>query len=51
VRLMDVVRALDAADVEVLEIERRGASLDDVFLSVTGHRPEADDDAPQEDVA
>ena len=36
---MDVVRALDAAGVEVLEIERRGASLDDVFLAVTGSRP------------
>jgi daunorubicin resistance ABC transporter ATP-binding subunit len=39
VRLMDVVRALDAGGVEVLEIERRGASLDDVFLAVTGTRP------------
>jgi daunorubicin resistance ABC transporter ATP-binding subunit len=39
VRLMDVVRALDADGVEVLEIERRGASLDDVFLAVTGSRP------------
>jgi ABC-type multidrug transport system ATPase subunit len=39
VRLMDVVRALDADGVEVLEIERRGASLDDVFLAVTGSHP------------
>ena len=54
VRLMDVVRALDADGVEVLEIERRGASLDDVFLSVTGSRPtptatEGDDDRDQEE--
>ena len=56
VRLMDVVRALDAGGVEVLEIERRGASLDDVFLAVTGTRPtpaatDGDDDADQEAVA
>jgi daunorubicin resistance ABC transporter ATP-binding subunit len=50
VRLMDVVRALDAAGVDVLEIERRSASLDDVFLSVTGHRPDLDE-TPKEDVA
>jgi len=54
VRLMDVVRALDADGVEVLEIERRGASLDDVFLSVTGSRPtptagDGDDDRDQEE--
>ncbi len=42
VRLMDVVRALDAGGVEVLEIERRSASLDDVFLAVTGSRPTLD---------
>jgi daunorubicin resistance ABC transporter ATP-binding subunit len=51
VRLMDVVRALDVAHVEVLEIERRSASLDDVFLAVTGHRPDAHDDTPEEEVA
>jgi daunorubicin resistance ABC transporter ATP-binding subunit len=54
VRLMDVVRALDADGVEVLEIERRGASLDDVFLAVTGSRPtpaasDGDDDRDRED--
>jgi hypothetical protein len=47
---MDVVRALDAAGVDVLEIERRSASLDDVFLSVTGQRPDLDE-TPKEDVA
>jgi daunorubicin resistance ABC transporter ATP-binding subunit len=51
VRLMDVVRALDGANVEVLEIERRTASLDDVFLAVTGQRPDVDDDTPEEEVA
>jgi len=56
VRLMDVVRALDAAGVEVLEIERRGASLDDVFLAVTGSHPtsdasDGDDRAEEEAVA
>jgi daunorubicin resistance ABC transporter ATP-binding subunit len=51
VRLMEVVRALDAAGVEVLEIDRRGASLDDVFLSVTGHAPRSIDDEREEHVA
>jgi daunorubicin resistance ABC transporter ATP-binding subunit len=49
VRLMDVVRALDAADVDVLEIERRTASLDDVFLAVTGNRPTPEPDDRDED--
>jgi daunorubicin resistance ABC transporter ATP-binding subunit len=54
VRLMDVVRALDTAGIEVLEIERRGASLDDVFLAVTGSRPSpvaADGDADDDEEA
>jgi ABC-2 type transport system ATP-binding protein len=33
----DVVRALDAAGVKVNDIAVRGASLDDVFLTLTGH--------------
>jgi daunorubicin resistance ABC transporter ATP-binding subunit len=48
VRLMEVVRALDAAGVDVLEIDRRGASLDDVFLSVTGHGPTTTDEREEE---
>jgi hypothetical protein len=32
-----VVRALDAAGVKVSEISVRSASLDDVFLTLTGH--------------
>jgi daunorubicin resistance ABC transporter ATP-binding subunit len=51
VRLMEVVRALDAASVEVLEIDRRGASLDDVFLSVTGQAPTTIDTPREEKVA
>jgi len=36
VKLIEVVRALDAAGVEARDINRRSASLDDVFLSLTG---------------
>jgi ABC-type multidrug transport system ATPase subunit len=35
VRLMDVVRALDAAGVDAQDVHRREATLDDVFLSLT----------------
>ncbi|MBV9381337.1 MAG: ATP-binding cassette domain-containing protein [Streptosporangiaceae bacterium] len=35
-----VVRALDAAGVQVTEVSIRRASLDDVFLSLTGHSAE-----------
>ncbi len=34
-RLIDVVRALDAAGVEAVDINRRQATLDDVFLALT----------------
>ena len=36
----EVVRALDAAGVKVSEIAVRSASLDDVFLTLTGHMAE-----------
>ena len=36
----EVVRALDAAGVKVNDIAVRSASLDDVFLSLTGHKAE-----------
>jgi len=36
----EVVRALDAAGVKVSDIAVRGASLDDVFLTLTGHKAE-----------
>jgi ABC-2 type transport system ATP-binding protein len=35
VRLIEVVRALDAADVEAVDVHRREATLDDVFLTLT----------------
>jgi ABC-2 type transport system ATP-binding protein len=35
-RLMEVARALDAARVEVTDVHRREATLDDVFLTLTG---------------
>ena len=38
----EVVRALDAAGVKVTDIAVRGASLDDVFLTLTGHMAEED---------
>ena len=36
----EIVRALDAAGVKVNDIAVRGASLDDVFLTLTGHMAE-----------
>jgi ABC-2 type transport system ATP-binding protein len=35
-RLMEVVRALDAAGVDATDVHRRDATLDDVFLTLTG---------------
>jgi ABC-2 type transport system ATP-binding protein len=34
-RVVDVVRALDEAGVDVIDVNRRGATLDDVFLTLT----------------
>jgi len=42
VRLMDVMRTLDAAGIDAIDLNRRQATLDDVFLSLTGDAP-ADD--------
>jgi ABC-2 type transport system ATP-binding protein len=39
-----VVRCLDDAGVEVLDVVVRRPTLDDVFLQLTGHRAESDDD-------
>jgi ABC-2 type transport system ATP-binding protein len=36
VRLVEVVRALDADGIDAVDLNRRGATLDDVFLSLTG---------------
>jgi ABC-2 type transport system ATP-binding protein len=35
-RLMEVARALDGAHVDVTDVHRREATLDDVFLTLTG---------------
>jgi ABC-2 type transport system ATP-binding protein len=37
-RLIEVVRALDAAGVDAVDVQRREVTLDDVFLSLT-HKP------------
>ena len=38
-RLLEVVRALDAAGVDALDVHRREATLDDVFLPSPAARP------------
>jgi ABC-2 type transport system ATP-binding protein len=45
VRLIEVLRALDGAGIEAVDLNRRGATLDDVFLTLTGstERPELDE--------
>ncbi|MEO8456293.1 MAG: ATP-binding cassette domain-containing protein [Chloroflexota bacterium] len=46
-RLIDIVRALDAAGVEALDINRRQATLDDVFLALTSSdEPEKEEVRP-----
>ena len=50
-RIMDVMRALDHAGVDAVDLHRREASLDDVFLILTdGYRPPepAEPDGPLE---
>jgi ABC-2 type transport system ATP-binding protein len=46
----EVVRALDAAGVKVNDIAVRGASLDDVFLTLTGHAAEEVKEQEKEEV-
>jgi oleandomycin transport system ATP-binding protein len=46
-----VVRRLDEAGVVVTELTLRGASLNEVFLSLTGHPAEEDDTADTDDEA
>ena len=41
-----VVRRLDDAGVLIAELTLRGSSLDEVFLSLTGHRAAGEDGAP-----
>jgi ABC-2 type transport system ATP-binding protein len=40
VKVVEAVRALDIAKVEIKEIQLRRPTLDDVFLSLTGHHAE-----------
>jgi ABC-2 type transport system ATP-binding protein len=53
--LMGALRTLDGAGVEVLDVGLRRPTLDDVFLTLTGHTAEptvsADLDVPAEEVA
>jgi ABC-2 type transport system ATP-binding protein len=35
-RLIDIVRALDEAGIDAVDLNRRQATLDDVFLTLTG---------------
>ena len=41
VRVIDVVRALDEAGIDAVDITRREATLDEVFLALTSGRPTA----------
>ena len=45
-RLIDVVRALDEAGIDAVDINRREASLDDVFLTLTSPGRTNDNEAP-----
>ena len=47
--LIDAVRALDAAGIEPADMSVREPSLDDVFLTLTGHRAAPESDAPTPD--
>ena len=49
-RLVDVVRALDAAGVDAVDVQRREQTLDDVFLTLTG-RVERERELEREEVA
>ena len=47
-RLIDVVRTLDEAGIDAIDINRREATLDDVFLTVTADADDASHTAPLE---
>lgn len=49
VKVVEAVRALDIARVEIKEIQLRRPTLDDVFLSLTGHH--AEEIKAEEDIA
>ena len=44
--LVAVVRALDAADLRVADLQLHQPSLDDVFLAKTGRKLDAEDATP-----
>ena len=44
----DVLRALDAAEIPIAGLALREPSLDDVFLSLTGHKTTIDDEDDEE---
>ena len=43
--LVDVIRTLDAADIRIADIGLRRPTLDDVFLTLTGHEAEQKESA------
>jgi len=46
-RSSDVLRALDAAEITIAGLALREPSLDDVFLSLTGHKTTIDDEVEE----
>ena len=46
--LVAVVRALDAADLRVADLQLHQPSLDDVFLAKTGRKLEDETSSPEE---
>ncbi len=48
-RLMEVMRALDAAGIDAVDLNRRQATLDDVFLTLTGEKRSDPDDSDTEE--
>jgi ABC-2 type transport system ATP-binding protein len=47
--LIDALRLLDEAAVSVLDVSLRRPTLDDVFLTLTGHAAEEDAAVPDEE--
>ncbi len=47
--LVEVVRRLDDADIAVSDLALRRPTLDDVFLTLTGHAPAEDDETGEDD--